>query len=115
MITPKPISLYDHTAYATAMMAREYGHTAVLALAVEGGFVVIFSVSPGLSTKCNSLEHARVMATKALRVLPESLTKERLLQPTEAPRPSVPLIGKNVAAVRMRLRHPCHLSESIFQ
>jgi len=51
------------------MMAREYGHTAVLALAVEGGFVVIFSVSR-LITKCNSLEHARVMATKALRVLP---------------------------------------------
>jgi antitoxin HicB len=63
-----------------------YSYTAFFKPAEEGGYVVTCPALPGLVTEGDSLEHAREMATDAVRGYLESLIKDGLALPRDNPR-----------------------------
>ena len=69
------------------MGASEYSYTVLFEPAEEGGFVVTCPALPGVVTQGETLEEARAMAEDAIRGYLESLQKDGLPIPPDAPAP----------------------------
>jgi len=67
--------------------ASEYSYTVLFEPAEEGGFVVTCPALPGVVTQGETLEEARAMAEDAIRGYLESLQKDGLPIPPDAPAP----------------------------
>ena len=63
----------------------EYSYTVLFEPAAEGGFVATCPALPGLVTEGDTLDEARAMARDAIRAYLESLHKDHLPIPADAP------------------------------
>src|SRR5215469_16489252 len=79
-----------HRSREAKLASCDYRYTVLFEPAEEGGYVVTCPALPGLVTEGDTLEHAREMATDAVRGYLESLTKDGIPPPRTIRSPSPP-------------------------
>jgi len=85
-----------HRSREAKLASCDYRYTVLFEPAEEGGYVVTCPALPGLVTEGDTLEHAREMATDAVRGYLESLTKDGIPPPPDDPQPQSTLPKETV-------------------